>query len=44
MKTTRRILVFPFELVLFALTCVFVVTEVSCILVGRVCQLVEGDQ
>lgn len=43
MKTTRKILVFPFELLLFCSLCVFVAAEVTCILLGQLCQLVEGE-
>lgn len=43
MKTVRRLLVFPFELLLAFCTCLFVVIDVTCILLGQLCQFIEGE-
>jgi hypothetical protein len=43
MKALRRIAVFPLEVVLGVCVVVYVVTELVCYVVGRLCQLIEGD-
>jgi len=42
MKTFRRLAVFPFEALLAVCVIIFVATEVACLLLGQLCQLVEG--
>jgi hypothetical protein len=42
MKTIRRLVVFPFEVLLAVCVLTFVLTEVTCLLLGQLCQLVEG--
>ena len=42
MKTIRRLAVFPFEALLAVCVISFVVTEVVCLLLGQVCQLIDG--
>jgi hypothetical protein len=42
MKTIRRLAVFPFEALLAVCVLTFVLTEVTCLLLGQLCQLVEG--
>lgn len=44
MKTVRQIAVFQIQAVLLCCVAVFVVAECACILVGELCQLVEGPQ
>jgi len=42
MKTFRRLAVFPFEALLLVCVITYVVSEVVCLLLGQLCQLVEG--
>ena len=42
MKTIRHLAVFPFEALLAVCVIVFVVTEAVCLLLGQLCQLIEG--
>lgn len=42
MKTFRRLAVFPFEALLAVCVITFVLTEVACLLLGQLCQLIEG--
>ena len=42
MKTIRRLAVFPFEALLAVCVITFVVTEAVCLLLGQLCQLIDG--
>ena len=42
MKTFRRLAVFPFEALLFVCVITFMVLEAVCLLLGQLCQLIEG--